>query len=232
MLRRLFLSSFIFCTVLFALNVPQLQGRVNDYAGMLSPEEKQSIEGLLARYEQLSTNQFAVLIIPSLDGDNLEDFSLRTVEKWRLGQKDKNNGLLLVLVAKERRVRIEVGYGLEPVITDAFSGTVIREVLAPAFQDGKYAQGLADTLYALMQKTGTDLGDYTPQYAVAQTPEIPDIVVLIFIVIIVLLAIKNPVFAGYLIGSMLSGGRGGSSGFGGFSGGGGSFGGGGASGRW
>lgn len=147
--------------------------------------------------------------------------------------KNKNNGVLLLIVKNERRVRLEVGYGLEPVLTDAFSGTIIREILAPAFQDGNYGQGIADTLYALIQKTGTEFTTYKPQYAARPEPEIPDIVVLIFIIIIILFAIKNPVFAGYLIGSLLSGGRhsGGSS-FGGFSGGGGSFGGGGASGRW
>lgn len=230
MLRRILALVLLF-TSLFALNVPPLQNRVNDHAQLLSAQEQQTIETLLAQYEQQTSAQFSVLIIPSLEGDNLEDFSIRTVEKWQLGQKGKNNGALLLIVKNERLVRIEVGYGLEPVLTDAFSGMLIRDILAPAFRDGNYAQGISDTLYAMMQKTGVELTTYTPQYTSTPSAEIPDFVVFIFILLLIFFAIKNPVFAAYLLSSMLSGGRGGSS-FGGFSGGGGSFGGGGASGRW
>lgn len=223
----------ISCSCLFALNIPQLQGRINDQAGLLSAEQRQTIENLLGQYEQQTSNQFAVLTIDSLEGDSLEDFSLRTVEKWKLGQKGKDNGALLLIVKNDRKVRIEVGYGLEPVLTDVFCGNTIREVLAPAFGEGNYGQGIADTLYAMMQKTGVEFTNYTPQYTAPPTAELPNAVVLFFIIIIILFAIKNPILAAYIISSMLSGGgRSGGSSFGGFSGGGGSFGGGGASGSW
>ena len=228
------LGIFLVSGSLFALNVPQLHGRVNDYAGMLSVEQRQNIDDLLMQYEQQTSNQFAVLTITSLDGDSLEDFSMRTVEKWKLGQKGKNNGLLLLIVKNDRKIRIEVGYGLEPVITDAYSGEVIRDILAPSFRDGNFAQGIADALYALMQKAGSEFtSDHKPVYRVDQTPAgPPDILVMIIVFLFIFFAIRHPIFAGYLIGNILGGGRGGSSGFGGFSGGGGSFGGGGASGGW
>ena len=233
MFYRILLCILLSWSSLFAFNVPTLHGRVSDYAKLLSADQVQTIESLLAQYEQQTSNQFAVLTIDSLEGDSLEDFSLRTVEKWKLGQKGKNNGALLLIVKNDHKVRIEVGYGLEPVLTDVFCGSTIRDVLAPAFRDGNYGQGIADTLYAMMQKTGTEFTNYKPQYTAQPEAEIPNVVVFFFIILIVLFAIKNPILAGYIIGSLLSGGgRSGGSSYGGFSGGGGSFGGGGASGSW
>lgn len=222
-----------FSSLVFALNIPTLHGRVNDYAKILTAEQATAIEGLLAQYEQQTSNQFAVLTVDSLEEDSLENFSMRTMEKWRLGQKGKDNGALLLIVKNERKVRIEVGYGLEPVLTDVFCGNTIRDVLAPAFRDGNYGQGIADTLYAMMQKTGAEFTNYNPQYTAQPETEIPNIVVIFFTVLIILLAIKNPLLAAYIISSLLSGGgRSSSSSYGGFSGGGGRFGGGGASGSW
>ncbi|MEO6599692.1 MAG: TPM domain-containing protein, partial [Polyangiaceae bacterium] len=103
----------------FALDVPPLVAHVNDTAGMLSEGERAQLEAQLTEYEHKTGRQFALLTIPTLDGDALESFSIRVVEAWKLGQKGKDSGLLLLVVQKEHKLRIEVGYGLEGTVTDA-----------------------------------------------------------------------------------------------------------------
>src|SRR6185436_3359338 len=107
-----------------------------DIAEMLSPTAEQQLEQKLSAYENNSQHQFALLTIDSLEGDALEDFSIRTVEAWKLGKKGKDDGLLLLVVERDRKLRIEVGYGLEGDITDAVSARVIRNVLGPALRAG------------------------------------------------------------------------------------------------
>ena len=110
-----------------ALDVPQLTGRVNDYAAMLSPEAKTSIENKLVNLEKSDSTQIVVLTIPSLEGDALEDFSIRVAEKWRIGQAKIDNGAILLIVKNDRKIRIEVGRGLEGKLTDLKSRRVISE---------------------------------------------------------------------------------------------------------
>jgi len=132
----------------FALDVPSLDGRVNDHARLLSPDRAASLEERLAGYEQKTGHQFVLLTIASLEGDPLEDFSIRTVEKWKLGRKKVDDGLLLLIAKKERKVRIEVGYGLEGNITDAESSRIIRRVIAATLQqcagDASYVSRACD----------------------------------------------------------------------------------------
>jgi uncharacterized protein len=142
-----------------ALEVPKLAGRVNDQAGLLSSSEAQALDQKLAAHEKATGQQFALLTIPSLEGDPLEDFSLRVVEAWQLGKKGKDDGLLLLVVVKDRKLRIEVGYGLEGLITDAVSSRVIRNTLAPAFRSRKYAQGFNDAFDALIKRAGGDTSE-------------------------------------------------------------------------
>jgi uncharacterized protein len=157
--KRIFL---IFFSLLLgfglALDTPRLMGRVNDYAKILSPQERQQLDDSLAGYEEQTSNQIVILTVSSLAGDSLEDFSIRTAERWKLGQKDKNNGILILVVKNDRKIRIEVGYGLEPKITDAFSGQVIRQIITPAFRNGQYYQGLNDAVVAMTEKIG---GEFT-----------------------------------------------------------------------
>ena len=117
-----------------ALDVPALTGRVVDRADVLPPDAEQRITALLEAHERGSGQQFAVLTVPSLEDDPIEDFSIRVVEAWKLGKKGKDDGLLLLVVPKDRKVRVEVGYGLEGDVTDAVSARVIREVIQPAFR--------------------------------------------------------------------------------------------------
>lgn len=148
------LFSLIFLNLLFSLNVPPLSGRVNDQVNLLTLQERQQLDDFLMAYEKETSNQFVLLIIPSLKGESLEGFSIRVAEQWQLGQKGKNNGLLLLVALRERQVRVEVGYGLEGAVTDVFSGEVIRSILAPAFQEGKFYEGFYAAFYALAQKAG------------------------------------------------------------------------------
>jgi uncharacterized protein len=142
----------------FALDVPPLVAHVNDTAGMLNEGERSQLEQQLADYEHKTGRQFALLTIPTLDGDALESFSVRVVEAWKLGQKGKDSGLLLLVVQKEHQLRIEVGYGLEGTVTDAFSSRVIRNLLVPAMRAGNVAGGLEQAFDLLMkQAAGEDV---------------------------------------------------------------------------
>jgi uncharacterized protein len=124
---------------------------VNDYAALLLPDARARLEAQLTERERASGAQMAIAIFRSLEGEDVADVANRLFRQWRLGQKGLDNGLLLVLFVQERKVRIEVGYGLEPVVTDAIAGRVIREAIAPRFREQRWAEGLAaavDALYA------------------------------------------------------------------------------------
>ena len=238
-----------------ARDVPPLTAHVNDTADMLSPAAEQALEQKLSGYEQKSQHQFALLTIDSLDGDALEDFSIRVVEAWKLGKKAKDDGLLLLVVKGDRKLRIEVGYGLEGDVTDAFSARVIRNVLTPALRAGKVEQGIDQAFDVLMQKAA---GDAVPDAAVAppaderQGPSPFALIALLFFLTPFLLPLLFSRGRGRGTGFMAGGlgglggygggwgggsGRGGGGGWGGgggggFGGGGGGFGGGGSSGSW
>jgi uncharacterized protein len=142
-----------------ALDIPTLQSRVTDLAGVLAPEQTASMEDKLRRLEETDSTQLAVLIIPSLENEALEDFSVRVATAWRIGHKGRDNGALLLIAMKERKVRIEVGYGLEPKLTDALSGRIIQNELAPRFRDHDYYGGIDAALSAMIQVVQ---GSYQP----------------------------------------------------------------------
>ena len=126
----------------FGADVPFLAGRVTDNAEILSPAMRSSLTAQLKSHEQRTGNQIAVLTVPSLEGDNIEDYAVRIFESWKLGQKGKDNGVLIIVVPKERRMRIEVGYGLEGVLTDGAAGRIIRNAMAPRFKAEDYDGGV------------------------------------------------------------------------------------------
>jgi uncharacterized protein len=132
-----------------ALEVPLLHGRVNDLAGILSPTDTSELDQKLATIETETTNQIAILIIPSLKGDSLEEFSIRVARAWALGQKSRNNGVLIFMSVQDRAVRVEVGYGLEGALTDAQSAYIIRNIMVPAFRQQQYAEGLSRAVDAI-----------------------------------------------------------------------------------
>jgi uncharacterized protein len=123
--------------------VPYLAGHINDTAGLLSPEARQRLEEKLAALEkQTGGAQIAVLTIPSLEGEPLEDYSLRVAETWKLGQKGKDNGALMLVSKGDRKMRIEVGYGLEPQLTDLQTHVILDEIMRPRFQQGDFEGGI------------------------------------------------------------------------------------------
>jgi uncharacterized protein len=239
-----------------ALEVPKLEGRVNDHAGLLSADARQRLEQKLAAHEKATGQQFALLTLKSLEGDPLEDFTIRTVEAWKLGGAKNDDGLLLLVVKDDRKVRIEVGHGLEGSITDAFSSRVIRQVITPRFKAGDYPGGIEAGLDALTrhETQGAAQGPAEERPRRREGLPIGSLVTVLFFLVPFLIPFwfagrRSGGFGGrgrrgsgwygglggfgggFGGGGFGGGGFGGSSG-GGFSGGGGSFGGGGASGSW
>lgn len=132
------------------IKIPALKGRVNDYAQMLSASTIRTLEADLANLEQTDSTQIVVLTVPSLEGEPIEDFSIRVAEKWKIGQKGLDNGAILIIAQKDRKVRIEVGYGLEGRMTDLISGRIIRDVIIPGFKAGQFDQGVIDGVNAMI----------------------------------------------------------------------------------
>ena len=224
-----------------ALEVPpKPQGRVSDYAGLLSPQDRARIEARLEEIERRTSNQFVVAIFPSLEGGSLEDFSIRLAETWKIGQKGRDNGLILLVFVKDRKVRIEVGYGLEGAIPDVVAGRIIRGVLAPRFREGDFAGGILAAIDAL---DAASRGEFTALPA-KKGRGVPAPVVGIFPFLLFVLFLLGAtrrrsaqiggrrVRRGGFYWWFGPGGFGGGRGGGGFGGGGGGFGGGGASGGW
>ena len=224
---------------------------MNDYAQLLPADAHRRLETRLAEREQATGAQMVLAIFPSLEGESLEDFSIRLAQQWRVGQKGLDNGVILLLFVQDRRVRLEVGYGLEPVITDAVAAQIIRESIAPRFREQRYAAGLEAAVEAVYARIETRGVPPAPRHALGVSPWTLGLLA-IFGVIGLMLAreasggrarrhgytaggrrgwdspsvIVPPMFGGW------GGGRGGGGDSGGFTSGGGSFGGGGASGDW
>ena len=153
-MRRLWIGLLLLLVLpcaTFALDIPKLQSRVTDLAGLLTPEQIAALETKLKDLEQTDSTQIAVLLIPSLEGESLEDYSVRVATAWRLGQKGRDNGALLIVALKERKVRIEVGYGLEPTLTDALSRRIIQAELVPRFRENDYYGGIDAATTAMIK---------------------------------------------------------------------------------
>jgi uncharacterized protein len=227
---------------------PELTGRVVDDAHILPAQAQAELTQKLATLEQANGDQLVVVTLPSLQGYDIADYGYQLGRKWGIGEKGKSNGVLLIVAPNERRVRIEVGYGLEPVLTDAMSSVIIHREMLPRFREGDYPGGVSAGVDAIIKQVSDprDLAEARAR-AAAQEAERPQRevnpfsgLVIFIIVIIVLSSLFRRGGGGVLLPLMLlsSFGRGrdddwgGGGGGGGFSGGGGSFGGGGASGGW
>ncbi len=135
----------------YGLPVPALQGRVVDTAGMLSPTAIQLLESTLATFEAEESTQIVVLTINSLEGESLEEFSLKVAGTWQIGQKGSDNGALLLISKNDRKLRIEVGYGLEGSLTDLIAGRIIRDIITPQFRNGNFDQGVINGVSAMIR---------------------------------------------------------------------------------
>jgi uncharacterized protein len=240
-------------TAFAAPNYPQLTGRVTDQAGLLSASDKADIESELAAIEQTSTDQIAVVTVNSLDGYSIEDYGIGLARKWGIGQKGKDNGILLIVAPNDRKVRIEVGRRLEPFMTDTMSALIIQNAILPKFRRGDFAGGIKDGVRDIKTVLLGDPEEVKRRAAGDRTPQDDPTVMmhlLIFFLIVAFIMWMNyrnaramgagtpgkPRRRGGVIfipgGSGNWGGGWSGGGGGGWSGGGGGFGGGGASGSW
>ncbi len=150
------LGAALACGAALAVDVPYLTGRVVDNAEILSAEAERRITARLKEHEERTTNQIAVLAVPTLDGESVEEFAVKVFEGWKLGQKGKDNGVLVVVAPRERRMRIEVGYGLEGTLTDAHASRIIRDVMTPRFKSGDYDGGVEAGVAAVIARLTGD----------------------------------------------------------------------------
>ena len=229
-----------------ALSFPALSGRVVDDAGILSADTRDTLTGLLAEHERQTGNQVVVVTLKSLQGTTIEQYGYQLGRAWGIGIKGKNNGALLIVSPSTHDVRIEVGYGLEGLLTDAQSKLIIQNVMLPKFRAGDYDGGVRDGTITVLQALGGHPTAQVSSPAASAEPSgdgggfhIP-----IFLIVIILWFVFGRFFWPlFFLGGLGGWGRGGGGfggggfggggfGGGGFSGGGGSFGGGGASGHW
>ena len=238
---------------LAAPTFPPLTGRVVDEAQVLSPDAERDLTDKLENLEATTGRQLVVATVPSLQGYPIEDYGYQLGRTWGIGQKDKDDGVILLVAPNERKVRIEVGYGLEPVLTDALSSVIIQSAILPKFRDGDLSGGIVAGTDALVEQLSLPADQAKARVAEASQPErhkaegspIVAIFVILFLIVVFSSLFRSGRRGGlgsalpWIILSALSdsrrgggGGWGGGGGGGGFSGGGGSFGGGGSSGSW
>jgi len=242
-----------------AQNFPKLTGRVVDQADLLDPQQEAALTAKLAGLETRTKRQLVVATLSSLEGYEISDYGYRLGREWALGQDgkgeaEKDNGAILIIAPNERRMRIEVGYGLEPILTDGLSSTIIRNDITPLFKAGDFAGGIHAGVDRIVTQLELPAEEAAKIASAAQKPRERDesgpfgaIVFVLFLIFFVFLPMfrsmngggrkhrrggMGPVIiwgggSGFGSGSSFGGG-----GFGGFGGGGGSFGGGGASGGW
>jgi uncharacterized protein len=249
----------LLCAALFVLawfpaqsateNFPQLTGRVVDQANVIPQQSRDAVTTKLKDLESKSGIQLVVATVSSLDGQEIEPYANDLFRAWKLGEKAKNNGVLLLIAPKEHRARIEVGYGLEGTLTDALSKVIITNAMVPRLKTGDYGGAVERGVDDIITVLTTDSSDWQKRPELradkrGQTDEFSSWIALIVIVIVVFLILRSPQrgdILSFMLGALFGGGGGGSSGghwSGGggsndsFSGGGGSSGGGGASGDW
>ncbi|HFK2924339.1 TPA: YgcG family protein [Aeromonas hydrophila] len=236
-IRALLSCLLLWTTVVSAApTFPALSGRVVDEANLMSRKQAHQLTQQLAAFEKRSGIQLVVVSIDTLAGDTIEEYGYQLGRHWGIGQKGKDNGVLLLIAQDERKVRIEVGYGLEGALPDAIAANIIQTRILPAFKRGDMVAGVVAGSQAIMQALA---GEYKPvDNASKDKLGGPWLFILMVIVMIVLHNLRGGGGRGgrrraaYLAGGFGAGRSGGGFGGGGFSGGGGSFGGGGASGGW
>ncbi len=226
-----------------ALDVPKPTGPVTDLAGVLDGNAQAVLNERLTSYREQTGHQYAVLIIPSLEGQPIEDFAIRLVESkaWALGDGKADNGLLLLIALNDRKMRIEVGYGLEGAVPDALASRVISDIMKPAFREQRYGEGIATALDTLMRagageqvnvqwKRPNEHRRRAPGFSIGGL-----LLLLLFVAPLLFRSRRRGGGIFYMGGGGFGGGGfggGGGGGGGGWGGGGGGFGGGGASGDW
>ncbi|MGE8065668.1 TPM domain-containing protein [Pseudomonas sp. NPDC089569] len=247
---RVFKSALVLLLWMLALTAqaelkfPPLTGRVVDNAQMIEPSVREQLAQQLQAHEKATGEQLVIVTLPDLQGTDIADFGYQLGRYWGIGQKGRNNGALLIIARDERKLRIEVGYGLEDRLTDAQASVIIHQVITPAFKAGNYSKGISDGVSAMLVVLGGNPldepstvfesgGDPNDDF-VSRHPGLFVFLVLLFILTVFVCQMLGilPAGRGGSGGSRGGFGGGGFGGGGGFSGGGGSFGGGGSSGGW
>ena len=239
-MRRSLLILLLFSSCLSAQgqrDVPELANhRVHDDAGILSAETVAYLEQSLRTFEDSTSNQIAILTVPDLEGESIDQFGIRVAEAWKLGTADRDNGVILLVALQDRKMRIEVGQGLEGPLPDAICNRIIRNEMAPAFRRKQYDEGVIAAIEGIRQAIKGEYKGSGPRKSGRRG--LPAGFILLIIVIILIMRSRGhggrgsgwSSGRGWYGGGGWGGGSGG--GFSGFSGGGGSFGGGGSSGSW
>jgi uncharacterized protein len=237
------------CVSCWALTFPPLSGRVVDQANIISAETRAALEPELADLETKSGIQLVVATVSSLEGQDIEPYANELFRTWKLGEKTKNNGVLLLVAPNERRVRIEVGYGLEGTLTDALSKVIITNAITPRFKTGDYSGGISRGVDDIITVLTTDASEWQQRPSLrldnqggeaTQGNWLITVLIIVFIFLCIVSSTFRSIVFNILLGVLVSSGSGrgggswggGGGGGGGFSGGGGSSGGGGASGSW
>jgi len=249
-MKKVFLFILIPVLILEAqVEIPVLKNYANDFTNTLSNSELYTFNTALKKFDDSTSNQIVFLMIAALDGASLEDFTYRTAAKNQIGSKKNNNGVLFFVAKDDRKMRIEVGYGLEGALPDALASSILRNEVRPYFKQGDYYSGIAAGINAIVLATRGEYQGDGGKKGKGTGTGFPFIFLIILFIILSSIFRKGGKGGGgggilpwIILGSMgsgrrsggwgSSGGFGGGGGFGGFSGGGGSFGGGGSSGSW
>ena len=240
-LRLVIACAALLCAIAaaFALTFPPLTGRVVDGADIIQPATRVMLEKKLADLEAKSGIQLVVATVKSLEGQEIEPYANELFRAWKLGEKTKNNGVLLLIAPNERRVRIEVGYGLEATLTDALSKVIIVNAITPRFKAGDFSDGISRGVDDIITVLTTDASEWQQRPSLRldtqQRTDPATWVLILGLIIIGILCVVSPgfrwVFFNIVLNLAFSAATS-RSGGGGFAGGGGSSGGGGASGSW
>lgn len=223
----IFIGILMLCQIAWGLEVPKLNGRINDHVGILDKQATEHLDTKLQAFEDSTSNQIALLIIPTLDGEVLEEYALKVFESWKLGEEKKDNGVLILLVIQDRKSKIEVGYGLEGVLTDAKSNEITAQIFPNYFAQGKYFEGIDTGLTKITQIIGNEYSQNKGKIF-GLKPLIWFLILIVYFAVFTIIgfAIGEPLLALWLalriLTAVASGGKGGFSGSGGSSGGGGS----------
>ena len=204
MMRRFFafiLLGLCFAGAAQALSIPKKpDAYVNDYARILSDDARQKLEQTLADFERTTSNQIVVAIFENLEGESLEDYSIRLAQSWKIGSKKNDNGVILLIFKDDRKVRIEVGYGLEGALPDAMADQIIRHEITPAFREGRYDQGVTAAVNAIILATK---GEYKAAASFSEGDRIQKIAPYLFFALVAFMLVPLVCYTMVLVGSVI-----------------------------
>jgi uncharacterized protein len=200
---------FLFPVLAFAQNLPAPTAYVSDFAQVLSSQFEDSLNVNLSGFESRTGNQIAVVTVESLDGLTVEEFSINLAEKWGIGQKDQDNGLLFLFAPNDKKVRIEIGYGLEPFLTDGQSGYILDTEFIPEYKKGNYEQAILNTVNAIESEISDSTQVSTPASSSADFPAYLPLIIIFAIYILSYLSRSKEFvtggIVGFIIGLLLNG---------------------------